>query len=70
MAFKKMYIDQWSKVPITLMKSWIQIRSKVKSWTRISIKVIRIRNLDFKLQRVLPESLFDKIFTLRLGWPQ
>jgi hypothetical protein len=43
-----MYIDQWSKVTITLMKSWIRIRSKVKSWTRISIKVIRIRNLDFK----------------------
>ncbi len=53
-----MYIDQWSKVPITLMKScirirskvksWIRIRIKVKSWIRIRIKVIRIRNPDFK----------------------
>jgi hypothetical protein len=49
MGFKKIYIDQWSKVPITLMKSCIRIRSKVKSWIQIRIKVIRIRNPDFKV---------------------
>ncbi len=49
-------LDQWLKIPITLMRSriwirvemknWIRIRIKVreKDWIRVRIKVMRIRN--------------------------
>ncbi len=52
------YIDQWSQICITLMKSWNRIRIEMKSrfrihitvkrWirTRIRIEVMRIRNPD------------------------
>ncbi len=35
----RVYIDKWSQIPITLMRSRIRIRIKVKSWIRIRIKV-------------------------------
>jgi hypothetical protein len=35
--------DQWSQIPITVMRSRSRIRIKVKSWIRICIKVMRIR---------------------------
>jgi hypothetical protein len=36
-------INQWSQIPITFKKSWIQVRIEVKSWIRIRTEV-RIRN--------------------------
>jgi hypothetical protein len=41
-------IDQWSQIPITLMRSTIWVRIKVKSWIRIRIKVMRIRKPEEK----------------------
>jgi hypothetical protein len=32
-------VDQWSQIPITLKKSWIQIHFKVKSWIWIRIRI-------------------------------
>jgi hypothetical protein len=54
----KVFLDQWSQIPITLMRSririwirisWIRIRIEVKSWIwiRVCIKVMRIRNLEY-----------------------
>ncbi len=41
-------IDRWSKVPITLKRSWIRIRIEVKNWIRIRFRIrieaMRIRN--------------------------
>ncbi len=49
-------LNWWSQISITLkrsciririkMRSWIRIRIKVKSWIRIRIKMMRIRNPD------------------------
>jgi hypothetical protein len=48
-------MDQWSQIPITLLKSWIRIRIKVKSWIEIRNEVwkswIRIR-IKVKFQKL------------------
>ncbi len=32
-------IDQWSQIPVTLIRSKIRIRIKVKSWIKIRIHI-------------------------------
>ncbi len=39
-------IDQWSQIPITFMRSRIRIRIEEKSWIRVRIEMMRIRNPD------------------------
>jgi hypothetical protein len=47
--------DQWSQFRIILMTSRILVRIKVKSWIRMRIEVMRIRNPGFR--RNLQEDL-------------
>ncbi len=65
--------DPWSQVPVTLKRSfiWIRIRIRIQvkswiwnlirieviSWIRIRIKVMRIRNPGWEMNRLLPPIL-------------
>ncbi len=49
--------DQWSQIPIILMRSRIRIRIEEKSGIRIRIKMIRIRNPEVNVKYTPQEEI-------------
>jgi hypothetical protein len=47
-ALESLKTSEWPKIPITLIQSKIRIRIRIKMKNWIRIKVIRIRNPEFK----------------------